>query len=219
MSWHRRNIFWRRLIAGLLLVVYLTACAGVVPFPVIAFKKKDSVPFPCQEHACGCATAEDCWRHCCCFTAEERWTWARDHEVQPPEYAERPAAKSWATVRLRDQTEDRQESHAACAHCQTSPPQAACCESSGITSCCRTEPNAQEHRPVDASSRSRGPALLSAWRCQGLSTVWLTTGAVLPVVPTSMWRLNCPCSGWIAAWDAWPTTLPFMPPDPPPRTL
>ncbi|HEY1861002.1 MAG TPA: hypothetical protein VGG61_11640 [Gemmataceae bacterium] len=219
MSWHRRNNLWRRFTAGLLLVVYATTCAGVVPFPAFAIKKKGGEPFPCQDHECGCATAEDCWRHCCCFTAEERWAWARDHQVQPPEYAERPATKSWSTARLRDQAENQLESSAACTHCQTPPPQVTSCEHSGITSCCPTKPNAQEPRPIDPPSRSHGPALLSAWRCQGLSTVWLTTGAVLPIVPSATWRLHSVCVGWIAGWDARPAILSLVPPDPPPRTL
>jgi hypothetical protein len=219
MSWHRRNNLPRRLTAGLLLVVYLTTCAGVVPFPALAFKKKGDVAFPCQDHPCGCATAEDCWRNCCCFTADERWAWARDHDVQPPEYAERPAAKSWAAVRLRDQIEDHPETKAACTHCQVPPPRTACREPSGNPSCCRTESVTKKERPVDAASHSRGPALLSALRCQGLGTVWLTTGAVLPIIPNPTWRLNHSWAGWIADWDDWPTTLPFVPPEPPPRAL
>lgn len=196
MSWQRRNRFWprytRRLTTGLLLVVYLTTCTGFLPAPSRAFKQKSGQPFPCQDHPCGCATAEDCWRHCCCFTAEERWAWAREHEVEPPEYAERSAAKSWSTARLRDQVEGHDPAHAGCSRCQSRDP---------------------------APIPSRGPVMLAAWRCQGLNA-WLSAGAVLPFVPEQTWGLDHPIVDWrLADRDRSPCILPLVPPDPPPRLV
>jgi hypothetical protein len=79
-----------RACAGLALAAFLTATLG---FPLPPPSPKDrSRPFPCQDHACGCQSAEECWQHCCCFTAAERWAWAREHHAEPPAYAERPAA-------------------------------------------------------------------------------------------------------------------------------
>src|SRR5438132_7984698 len=132
MSRRRRSKLGRRsrgrLTAGFVLVIYLITSAGFIPMPVFASKKASGQPFPCQDHACGCATAEECWRHCCCFSAEERWSWAQEHGVQPPDYAERPAAKSWSTARLRDQGEQQEEPRAACAHCQPNPEHLACAD-------------------------------------------------------------------------------------------
>jgi hypothetical protein len=214
-----RTNLWRRLTAGLLLVAYIATCAGVMPFPAFAFKKKGGQPFPCQDHACGCATAEDCWQHCCCFTPEERWEWARENNVAPPEYAERPAEEGWSTARLRDQAENERLPHLACTHCQNPPRQNSSCDHSGMTTCCRNESSAQGDRPHDSPPISNGRALLSAWRCQGLSTVWLSTGAVLPFVPTRCWSPRETCFGCIAVSDSRPAVLPFVPPDPPPRTI
>ena len=81
----------RRLIAAGAFFAYFAAAFGL-PLPPPAVIKDGGKPFPCQGHACGCRTAEECWRHCCCYTAAERWAWAKEHHVQPPAYAEKPAA-------------------------------------------------------------------------------------------------------------------------------
>ena len=82
----------RRLIAVGAILAYLAAAIGL-PLPPAVVIKDGGKPFPCQGHACGCQTAEECWRHCCCHTPEERWAWAEEHNVIPPEYAEKPHPK------------------------------------------------------------------------------------------------------------------------------
>jgi hypothetical protein len=72
--------------AGLALLTFTMTSIGI-PSPPASVKDR-SMPFPCQDHACGCASAEQCWRHCCCFTPRERWAWAQAHHVEPPAYAE-----------------------------------------------------------------------------------------------------------------------------------
>jgi len=48
--------------------------------------KDTSVPFMCQDHACTCRNAGNCWNHCCCFSRSEKLAWAQKNKVQPPEY-------------------------------------------------------------------------------------------------------------------------------------
>ncbi|HVS37562.1 MAG TPA: hypothetical protein VMS17_18510 [Gemmataceae bacterium] len=106
-----RSIFWRhlrkRVGSAVALLAYLAASFGL-PIPAPAARRDRSVPYPCMDNPCGCSCAEDCWRHCCCTTPEERWAWAAAHDVTPPDYAERPGAPA--------------ESPAPCPHCH---PQAA----------------------------------------------------------------------------------------------
>jgi len=45
-----------------------------------------SQPFPCMHRHCGCRNAEQCWRGCCCFTNQQKLTWAKTNKVTPPEY-------------------------------------------------------------------------------------------------------------------------------------
>jgi hypothetical protein len=36
--------------------------------------------------SCGCKTAEQCWRSCCCHSLAERLAWARARGIQPPAF-------------------------------------------------------------------------------------------------------------------------------------
>src|SRR5580704_13259285 len=74
----------QRAIAVVLLLGLLLGIAGV---PVITVAKKDrSRPYPCQDRPCGCASADECWHHCCCMNNKEKLAWARENGVTPPEY-------------------------------------------------------------------------------------------------------------------------------------
>jgi hypothetical protein len=131
----------RRLIAGLTLVAYLLATLGV-PLPAAA-RRPDDQPFPCQDHPCGCRTAEQCWTSCCCFTPEQRWAWARERHIEPPAYAEKPAARGWRTTRLRDREQRPPESATTCRQCVTqdpSPIKPCCADERSRPSCCAPTP-------------------------------------------------------------------------------
>ncbi len=76
----------RRAIVSLLL---LGGLLSSLPIP-IGWKSKVSSrtqSFPCQNCPCGCATPEQCWTNCCCFTPAERQAWANENGVEPPSYA------------------------------------------------------------------------------------------------------------------------------------
>ena len=65
-------------------LLFVTA-PNIFGIPLPSSKAKDTtIPFPCQHHACGCLTAEQCWKDCCCFSPKERLAWAREHGVQAP---------------------------------------------------------------------------------------------------------------------------------------
>jgi hypothetical protein len=233
--------FWRslrrRLCAGLTLAAYLAAALGV-PLPASGRPKDSHTPFPCQNHACGCVTAEQCWTSCCCFTPEQRWAWALAHHVQPPAYAERPQAQSWRTTRLRDRDAGKSES-------ETRP--CVCCNPSaepsrrpvrsvvpsvpapgpGRKTCCSTS-----HRGATVK-KSSGPAVkgqqhpsggktrwllgVASLKCSGQTTLWASTGTVLPVRPILPWRPDLRPVGWLADAGVGRFLLPAAPPDPPPR--
>ena len=69
-----------------MLAIYVVTAAGV-PLPSGNHVHKSGELFPCATSPCGCASAEQCWRSCCCHTLAERFAWAREHGVRPPEYA------------------------------------------------------------------------------------------------------------------------------------
>ena len=166
-----RRTFRHRLGATVACFAYLIATLGI-PLP-IAVPKDLSQPFPCQDHACGCQTAEQCWSHCCCFTPEQRLEWARAHNVEPPSYAEKPvpeensSEQGWNTVKLRDRDET-----------EIAPATKGCCSSRRADTCCQKGSD---------QGRVRWTTTIAAWRCQGLPTIWVSGGAILPVPPHVSW--------------------------------
>jgi prepilin-type N-terminal cleavage/methylation domain-containing protein len=75
----------RPLAALLALIGFL---AGTFGIPVPRFSPSaaaNSGPFPCQAHRCGCASADQCWQSCCCFTNREKLAWAAINRVTPPD--------------------------------------------------------------------------------------------------------------------------------------
>jgi hypothetical protein len=220
----RRNDSWRplhrRITACVALVCYLATAVG---FPVPNLPAKDrSQPFPCQDHPCGCQSAEQCWRHCCCFSPEERHAWAEAHHIQPPSYAEQPTANGWHTARLRD----REESH-ACTHCQgrsTSqvglpPADKGSCANCGDAGSCRSQDSGPGRESAQPKPACRIPWVLgvAGLRCQGISTIWISLGAVLAPPAPLEWSESLPPIGWLSQRDA--SSVPFVlrPPVPPPR--
>jgi hypothetical protein len=208
MSSPRQNVngprLARRFVAGLALVAYLISSAGFLPLPVLPNKRKPGIPFPCQDHPCGCSCAEDCWRHCCCFSAAERWEWAAANEVEPPDYAEKPAAAGWSTARLRDQTN-----------------QPATCERAKHASCCETHASRDDRDHQHSASEPAAPArplsIFTAARCQDLSAAWVGVGAVLPILPGPGTPLDRAPIERLSYPDSSPILVSLVPPDPPPR--
>ncbi len=183
----RRHTLWqrlgRRLCAGVVLVAYLFT-AGGVPMPLPP-EKDLSQPFPCQDHACGCRSAEECWRHCCCYTPEEKLAWAHAHGIEPPAYAERPADP-------------------VCRH--DADHEDACCHHGH-----------RQHGPASGPPRAGWLVGARALECHGVSTQWLSTGAVLPPGPGLTWSPWPVPAGSLSHPDSTTFTLSFSPPDPPPR--
>jgi hypothetical protein len=230
MLWPGRNHFWnllaRRLCASVALLSYL---ATIIGFPLPSLQGKDrSQPFPCQDHPCGCRTAEQCWRHCCCFTPDEKWVWAQAHHVEPPSYAEVSPSKGWHTARLRDQTEGEEN---ACRMCSSSTEkrtegaasgvgEKSCCAARSGVPCCD---HGQPHRSDTNQPKTKGGLHwvhgISILRCQGLSTLWVSAGAVLAPPSGPAWSAPVNPSGVLSDRDASPVTVPHAPLPPPPRSL
>lgn len=76
-----------RKVVSLLVLGCLLLASTPLPMGFKVVQRSDSTPFPCMDCACGCATPEQCWTACCCFTPAERERWAEQHGVAPPSYA------------------------------------------------------------------------------------------------------------------------------------
>jgi hypothetical protein len=177
----------RRATALIALVAYLVTATGV-PLPVHA-AKGDGQPFPCQHHACGCATAEQCWRQCCCFTPQEKLAWARKNGVIPPAHL----VLEVAALAPDDHDNDNPPRGRCCARRDESPREHSMCDEDhhdhdGCTSC--------EHSEQSTSS---GLIIgIAAMKCRGLSTLWCATGAVIPPPESITWQFRWNVVGCVA---------------------
>lgn len=94
-----RQTAWPRRLTGAVLV--LSVCTTLIPLPSgegPSVGKELSEPFPCQDRPCGCRSAEQCWKKCCCFTQEQKLAWARRQRVSVPLIVlERPARRDLKT--------------------------------------------------------------------------------------------------------------------------
>lgn len=205
---HRR--FWMALAYRLVVLgaglAYMVA-ALEIPLPVLVHKDR-SQPFPCQDHPCGCRTAEQCWSHCCCFTPEERWAWAKAHNIEPPAYAEKPAekpaARGWNRIKLRDRAQTTPSGKSCC---QANTGQAHCCQQTG-------DPSA---KTFSRSRRQGAVTIMTVWRCHGYSTVWISAGAVLPVATVAAWSPDWHPPKPVTILGVKAVCVPSVPLDPPPR--
>ena len=98
----KRTIFitkrWQSVLGWVGLVSFFVS-ALPIPIMLPSVKSIDGQAFFCQDQPCGCASAEQCWTHCCCATLKERLDWAEKKGVTPPTYAakspsEHPATKN-----------------------------------------------------------------------------------------------------------------------------
>lgn len=192
---------WRPAISLVLLVVFV---AEMLPMPVairsemrgggLSQSAKDATEaFPCRNRPCGCRTAEQCWRSCCCFRNGQKLAWARTHRVAVPAFVVAAAA---------------QERPAPVA-------KKACCSKSGSEK--QTAPTA----PREASrTRDRVPFVLAiaAQECHGQSMFWKAVSQVTLPTPPNEFAPDRAASGVVAILSLPREFVALSPPTPPPRT-
>lgn len=189
-----------RTTALVVLGAYLVAAFGLLPSPAQLARwisAPIAEPFPCQDHACGCASAIDCWTQCCCFTDAERLAWARERGIEPP-----------AEVVLFIAESDDTSIEPHCPLCIPDEPPASCCSTPSST--CGSD-------ACEPSTPFRGRAL-SPLGCKNVE-VWLVA-VPPPAVGSIGLSLILPEPGLIEplpAVDRALSTRALDVPSPPPR--
>lgn len=153
------------------------AGGGTTPRGRLLAAKDSSRPFPCRDKPCGCMSAEQCFRKCCCHTPSQLLAWARRHDVEPAVLA---ALQRRAGV-------DRQDRAVIAG--------GSCCASTVVAtsaSCCSAEKRSAPIRsagPMDdappdqpaAEPVSRGTVVLRAMlACGGILAEWFSIGGAPP---------------------------------------
>lgn len=89
------NRLGRAVVAWSCIAAFLIASLGVMPSPAwlaqMGLASASQERYPCEACGCGCASARECWLHCCCHSLEERIAWARANDVTIPAYVVIPA--------------------------------------------------------------------------------------------------------------------------------
>ena len=195
-----RIFFVRRLAALLLITEQVLIGAGVaLPCPCTAVRSLER--FPCEHCGCGCRTAEQCWRHCCCYTNQEKIAWARDHGVAVPEYVLAAAEREQAVA-----------SKPKCPHCadRIGPSGGACSRTHAANDHGKTE---------NQTPRTPGLRWVDVARCHGVNSYFEVAGPGWPADPPSQLQIRMPLVGRISHQPfSGNPILPPAPPTPPPKS-
>lgn len=166
-----RRVFCRRSLSGMLLAAFSVTAAGV-PMPARSVPDNSDELYPCAASACGCKSAERCWRSCCCHSLAERFVWARKYNVRPPAFAIAEGRRAGLDLAWLD----RDSRDALCVK------PAACCAkkiavAKGAHSSCCSE---QKDQPANDKVSHH----VIGWRaleCQGHSAGWVAAVPTLVV--------------------------------------
>jgi hypothetical protein len=156
---------WRLLLAWWLIAQQLWVGAGV-SLPHLVAVAGSAERYPCEHCGCGCRTAEDCWRNCCCFTDSQKVAWARRHAVAIPSFVAIAARRAAAAA---DQP--------PCAHCVA---ETGTVDEGRLT----TDHGAADGQTERDTTDRRWPwRSISAARCQGLAAYTMLAGPHWPGNP------------------------------------
>ena len=184
--------------------------------------KDRSVPFPCMNSPCGCASADQCFRDCCCTTLAERLAFARRHRLDADlvaalearmtgggELADRKIQGSCCAVSDRAaksccESEQKPDSSAAQAKSR-------CCDE-GVTA----DAGDAEPVPAVAEGRPRQVTLRAMLACKGLVASWLAVGGAPPAPRFEITGL-LPPRAWVELLDESGEDPLLVPVPPPPK--
>lgn len=173
-----RCVLIQKCLAGTL-ALWLGLLQCPLPFAVRApaQSKDQSVPYPCMNRPCGCASAEQCWRSCCCTTKSERIAWAKEHLGYIP--------AALASASDHGATEHESSKAVATSKCDHGH-----CDSPESKACCRektshSDPEGESDVVASDEPQSRSVVFSEMMKCRGLSAVWSIFSLALPVVPPS----------------------------------
>lgn len=222
----------RRLVG---LAVLLGVCAMLIPLPIApptqnSSEKDLSEPFPCQNRPCGCQTAAQCWKKCCCFTDTQKVAWAKSNNVKVPDFvlaaAKREKDAPLKTSAASSKTAEASQNHSCCDKKSSVATSAACCDKKqsvavrNVQSC-----DAAEHTETTSQSSCKKSAS-SKWvmavyaaECQGQGPFAVCHScSTIPTRPvlttTSVEKIET-----VEIESERLTQLPTRPPLPPPKIV
>ncbi len=159
---------------GLILCGVVGLLLSHFPLPVPHQAKDASSPFPCLDRTCGCHSAEQCWKRCCCFTNRQKVAWAKARNVQLPEFV---------YVAAHDEEPASTPSKACCHKTAGVKRTQKSCTSPAMEPTGKVSPTKHTFADVKPSEAASTPLIgVHAQQCQGQTSLW----SLLPwsMVPT-----------------------------------
>lgn len=215
-----RKSLRRRLTSAALLTAYVTTAAGI-PLPSGARPQRNGELYPCAGGSCGCATAEHCWKSCCCHTLAERFAWARQHAVRPPAYA--IAAARQAGLHLAWLGEGTgphfHSSTKSCCHRSSDDAKKMSCHETVASASAHVHRTCCAHKH-DLEQNTNTADHIVVWRalnCQGHSMNWLAAVPTLIVARPAVSRPALLVTWLVPAISEPAEQLAEIPPVPPPE--
>lgn len=214
-----------RRLTGLCLLVGV--CASFVPLPLAPLSegaKDRSTPYPCQDHPCGCRSAEQCWKQCCCMTNAQKLVWSRKNGVTPPEYVVAAAAREGFVPKPASAAKSCCHSTGKCERGAADNPG---CSSAGCTESSRwrvpreflAQAKANKPEPGAKDRKKSTQTVIGAlmMRCQGHSSYWNALPWGIVPRPLDVPRLVRPLEKDVVLDFACVPQRADRPPVPPPR--
>ncbi|MEN9554779.1 MAG: hypothetical protein RLZZ232_1065 [Planctomycetota bacterium] len=182
--------------------------------------KDASVPFPCLYRTCGCRSAEDCRKQCCCNPTTQKVAGARRHPVKVPDTVASAAEKD-SQPATTDAAVERETSISL----TTATPQSArqCADTSASAKDCCDAGNTPAHQhaspPQTIQPQRKWTSILKSLECRGVNLVQLMISSVvsperamLPGLAAMAGTLATPGSERLPPNDGLsPTTPPKLP--------
>lgn len=197
-SRYRQNA--RRMGSALLVIVLSWTVSGV-PLPTGNSLAKRGELFPCSTCKCGCTSAEQCWKSCCCHTLAERLAWARKHGVKPPAFALAEASSAeLAEARSIGLLVDELAPKICCTKKQEQDSPSCCKKSltvaSSERSCCRK--HKEQSKGEEATDKANNSIVgWRAMKCQGQAMNWLGVVPIAVAARLAAWSRQLPCVAWL----------------------
>jgi len=190
------------------LLVSVSASWCPLPLSVVSLIDKcQSQAYPCRNRPCGCGSAEQCWRQCCCFTNAEKMAWAQANGVQPPAYVAQAAQAELTICAVESEAADDQVKR------HRPSEQRKCCESSG----CDREQRSGEITESDKKQTSgRFVSVVEMLKCRGLVLFWNSLSSAV-MTEVQMLKFPIDTDRWDVPRSDSTESILADPPEPPPR--
>jgi hypothetical protein len=197
---------------GLLcLAVLFGLGAMLLPLPMATLpssstEKDLSEPFPCQNRPCGCRSADQCWKKCCCFNDVQKVAWAKANHVKVPGFVLAAAKQAGAHSPKKADFYALKKPAYRCSRCiakKQKPTKSSCCQQqyedtkTVKAQCCETGCKSIRLQSEDYGRSAKSKPARIKWvlavyaaECQGQGSFWFCLPA--SIVPERLTLVTSP---------------------------